>query len=46
LELKYPIEYDIESEKLEEGNHWLTVRLRNVGSEDLILVKVHSTPMT
>ncbi len=40
LEVKYPLEYEVEPERLEEGNHWLTVKLRNVGSEDLSLVKV------
>lgn len=39
MEVKYPIEYEVEPERLEEGNHWLTVKLRNVGDEDLKLVK-------
>ncbi len=39
MEVKYPIEYDLEPGRLVEGNHWLTVKLRNIGKEDLKFLK-------
>jgi hypothetical protein len=40
LELKYPLEYELDPERIEKGNHWITVKLRNIGNEDLRFIKV------
>ncbi len=39
MEVKYPIEYELDPERTEEGNHWVTVKLKNIGDEDLKFVK-------
>ena len=40
MELKYPIEYEIHPESVDEGTHSVVIKLRNVGDEDLRYVKV------
>jgi hypothetical protein len=40
MELKYPIEYEIDPESIDEGTHSIIIKLRNVGNEDLKYVKV------
>ena len=32
---KYPIEYNLSPDTLENGAHWLTLRLQNKGDENL-----------
>ena len=41
---KYPIEYDLSPDTLENGAHWLTLRLQNKGDENLqnLNIKMHS----
>ncbi len=40
---KYPIEYDLSPDTLENGAHWLTLRLQNKGDENLqnLNIKMH-----
>lgn len=42
---KYPIEYELSPDTLEKGTQWLTLRLKNVGNENLhnLDIKMHST---
>ncbi len=40
MELKYPIEYELSPETVDQGTHSITIRLRNIGDEDLSYVKV------
>lgn len=42
---KYPIEYELSPETLEKGTQWLTLRLKNVGGDNLhnLDLKMHST---
>ena len=40
MEVKYPIEYELEPERIEKGNHWITVKLRNIGKDDFRYVRV------
>ena len=40
MELKYPIEYELHPESVDEGTHSIAIKLRNVGNEDLEYVKV------
>lgn len=42
---KYPIEYELSPDTLEKGTQWLTLRLKNVGNENLhnLDIKMHPT---
>lgn len=42
---KHPIEYELSPDTLEKGTQWLTLRLKNVGNENLhnLDIKMHST---
>jgi hypothetical protein len=42
---KYPIEYELSPKTLEQGTHWLTLRLKNIGDESLhnLDIRIHST---
>ena len=40
MEIKYPLEYEIDPEKIEKGNHWIIVKLKNIGKQDLKYVQV------
>ena len=42
---KYPIEYELSPNTFEKGTHWLTLRLKNVGDDNLhnLGIKMHST---
>jgi hypothetical protein len=42
---KFPIEYDIEPKKLDKGNHWVTLLLKNIGEKTIkrLNIDLHST---
>src|SRR5512136_2298191 len=40
MEIKYPIEYELDPESIDEGTHTVAIKLRNIGNEDLKYVKV------
>jgi hypothetical protein len=40
MDVKYPIEYELSPESVDEGTHSVAIKLRNIGKEDLIYVKV------
>jgi hypothetical protein len=44
LRTKYPIEYELSPTELDKGTHWLTLKLKNIGSETLtrLDVQLHS----
>ena len=44
IRVKYPIEYELSPDTMERGSHWLTVRLKNTGDNDLknLNTKMHS----
>ncbi len=44
IRLKHPIEYELTPDAVERGSHWLTVRIKNTGDNDLqnLNVKMHS----
>jgi hypothetical protein len=44
IRVKYPIEYELSPDTMERGSHWLTVRLKNTGDNDLknLNRKMHS----
>ena len=44
IRVKHPIEYELTPDAVERGNHWLTVRIKNTGDNDLqnLNVKMHS----
>jgi hypothetical protein len=44
IRVKHPIEYELTPDAVERGSHWLTVRIKNTGDNDLqnLNVKMHS----
>jgi len=40
MEIKYPIEYELDPESVDEGTHSIVIKLRNIGKEELKYVKV------
>ena len=44
IRVKYPIEYELSPDSIERGSHWLTVRLKNTGDNNLknLNTKMHS----
>jgi hypothetical protein len=44
MRTKYPIEYELNPTKIEQGTHWLKLNLKNIGSETLkeLDVQLHS----
>ncbi|MCJ7444032.1 MAG: hypothetical protein MUO26_05810, partial [Methanotrichaceae archaeon] len=44
LRTKYPIQYELSPTDVAKGTHWLTLKLKNVGSETLkeLDVQLHS----
>jgi hypothetical protein len=44
MRTKYPIEYELNPKEIDQGTHWLTLKLKNIGSETLkeIDVQLHS----
>jgi uncharacterized membrane protein len=44
IRVKHPIEYESTPHAVERGSHWLTVRIKNTGDNDLqnLNVKMHS----
>ncbi len=44
MNYKYPIEYELTPEKIDSGIHWLTLKLKNIGSETItgLDVRLHS----
>ena len=44
MRTKYPIEYELNPTKVDRGTHWLTLKLKNIGSETLkeLDVQLHS----
>ena len=44
IRVKHPIEYELTPDSVERGSHWLTVRIKNTGDNDLknINIKMHS----
>jgi hypothetical protein len=44
IRVKHPIEYKLTPDAVERGSHWLTVRIKNTGDNDLqnLNVKMHS----
>jgi hypothetical protein len=44
MRTKYPIEYELNPMKIDKGTHWLTLKMKNVGSETLkeLDVQLHS----
>ena len=46
MRTKYPIEYELNPTKIDLGTHWLTLKLKNIGSETLkeLDVELHYSP--
>ena len=44
MRTKYPIEYELDPTRIEQGTHWLKLNLKNIGSETLkeLDVQLHS----
>jgi len=44
IRTKYPIEYELNPTEVDKGTHWLTLKLKNIGSETLtrLDVQLHS----
>jgi hypothetical protein len=44
IRVKHPIEYELTPDAVERGSHWLTVRIKNTGDNNLqnLNVKMHS----
>jgi hypothetical protein len=44
LKVKYPIEYEISPTEIEKGTNWITLKLKNVGSETFVNIdlQLHS----
>jgi hypothetical protein len=44
LRIKYPIEYELNPTEMDRGTHWLTLKLKNIGSDTLkkLDVQLHS----
>ena len=44
MRIKFPIEYELNPTKIDQGTNWLTLRLKNIGSETLkeLDVQLHS----
>ena len=44
MRIKYPIEYELSPTEIDQGTHWLTLKLKNIGSETLkeLDVQLHS----
>ena len=35
MAIKYPLEYEITPTSIDTGRHWVTLRLKNIGAQDL-----------
>jgi hypothetical protein len=44
LRYKYPFEYDLSPTEIEKGTNWVTLKMKNIGSETLkdLDVQLHS----